>query len=463
MRKTISLIFLFTMFISLSLSQENLSKEEVYTLNSAISTATARNPAVKSAQFEVQKANKDVNKAVLHKYTPRMDFSFYTGLVPGARGSIFFSPDKQTDLNELGPFYKIDLTLIQPLFTFGRTKSAIEAVKQALNIEQSKQDYVIKTLSFEVAKAYWALSSAQRAVSLAKQTMESYEELLSEIQTRVEDETSEVDDLDLLEAQSFYIDVEQIQQESIEYKAITIKTFNTLLNLDQNKRVKVSNEAPPEFDLDEGQLDRIMEMAMNLRPEIRSMTSGLRALQAKTDLAKSKRYPVFFLSAGLSYAYAGHRDDQTNPFAVDNFNYRNIGAALGLTWDLNIFVNNVEVQKSHAEYNSALEKMKVLKDQISLEVNRAFMEARKNSALLKAAKSSLKAARTWLRTSLDNWEMGIGDSYRLLRAYQAYYRLRTTEIKREFELHVSIARLAYILGDMQLYQKWVENGKVDLS
>jgi outer membrane protein TolC len=107
--------------------------------------------------------------------------------------------------------------------------------------------------------------------------------------------------------------------------------------------------------------------------------------------------------------------------------------------------------------------MKVLKDQISLEVNRAFMEARKNSALLKAAKSSLKAARTWLRTSLDNWEMGIGDSYRLLRAYQAYYRLRTTEIKREFELHVSIARLAYILGDMQLYQKWVENGKVDLS
>jgi outer membrane protein len=227
-----------------------------------------------------------------------MDFSFYTGLVPGARGSIFFSPDKQTDLNELGPFYKIDLTLIQPLFTFGRTKSAIEAVKQALNIEQSKQDYVIKTLSFEVAKAYWALSSAQRAVSLAKQTMESYEELLSEIQTRVEDETSEVDDLDLLEAQSFYIDVEQIQQESIEYKAITIKTFNTLLNLDQNKRVKVSNEAPPEFDLDEGQLDRIMEMAMNLRPEIRSMTSGLRALQAKTDLAKSKRYPVFFSLSG---------------------------------------------------------------------------------------------------------------------------------------------------------------------
>jgi hypothetical protein len=62
MRKTISLIFLFTMFISLSLSQENLSKEEVYTLNSAISTATARNPAVKSAQFEVQKANKDVNR-----------------------------------------------------------------------------------------------------------------------------------------------------------------------------------------------------------------------------------------------------------------------------------------------------------------------------------------------------------------------------------------------------------------
>jgi outer membrane protein len=463
MRKTISSIFLFFLLITFTLSQETLSREEVYTLSSAISTAIARNPIVKSAQFKVEKADKDVKKAVLQKYTPKMDFNFYTGLVSEARGDIFYSPDKQTDLDRLGPFYRVDLQLIQPLFTFGRTTTAIKAAKEALHIEESQQDHVLQSLSFEVAKAYWGLLSAQKSVSLAENTMDSYEELLSEIRDRIEDETSEVDDLDLLEAQSFYIDVEQIRQESIEYKSMATKTFNTLLDFDLDERVKASDEPPLEFSLDEGQLDRILEIAQNLRPELRSMQSGLRALQAKTDLAKKQRYPVLFLAAGLRFAYAGHRDDQSNPFVVDNFNYRDIGAMLGLSWDPNIFVHNVEVQKNFAEYNSALEKMRQLKAHISLEVSQAFAEARRNDALLKAAKSSLEAARTWLRTSIDNWELGIGEAYRLLRAYQAYYRLRKTEIEREYILNVSIAKLAYTLGDMKLFLKWAESGKVDLT
>ncbi|MGD8539798.1 MAG: TolC family protein [Candidatus Aminicenantes bacterium] len=463
MRKTIRSIFLFLWFVTFSFSQENLSREEVYTLRSAISTAIARNPLVKSAQFKVEKADKDVKKAVLQKYTPKMDFYFYTGLVPEARGNIFFSPDKQTDLDKLGPFYRFDLQLIQPLFTFGRTTTAIQAAKEALHIEESEQDHVLQSLSFEVAKAYWGLLSAQKAVSLAENTMDSYEELLSEIRARIEDETSEVDDLDLLEAQSFYIDVEQIRQESIEYKTMARKTFNTLLDFDLDEKVKASDEPLLEFSLDEGQLDRILEIAQHLRPEIRSMQSGLRALQAKTDLAKKQRYPVLFLAAGLRYAYAGHREDQTNPFVVDNFNYRDFGAMLGLRWDPNIFVHNVEVQKNFAEYSSALEKMRQLKAHINLEVSQAFAEARRNDALWKAAKSSLKAARTWLRTSLDNWELGIGEAYRLLRAYQAYYRLRKTEIDREYKLNVSIAKLAYTLGDMKLFLKWTANGRVDLN
>jgi len=55
--------------------------------------------------------------------------------------------------------------------------------------------------------------------------------------------------------------------------------------------------------------------------------------------------------------------------------------------------------------------------------------------------------------------MGIGDAYRLLRAYQAYFRLRGEEIKREYDFNVSLARFSHILGDMDLYLKWMKEGR----
>jgi outer membrane protein TolC len=314
-----------------------------------------------------------------------------------------------------------------------------------------------------VVRAYWGLSSAEKTESLAKSSLESFEQLLSEIQKRLQDKDSEVDDSDLLEAKTYRIDIEKIRQESIQNKDLAAKAFNVLLDLNLDEHVSTASETSPEFVLDENTQHQFTRLASEQRPEIRGLQSAINAIQAKINLTESQRLPVFYIGAGFSYAYAGNRYDQTNPFVVDNFNYRNIGFLFGLKWNPNIFFHNAEIQKNRYQHQAALEKMRLLKAKIGLEVSQAFIEARKNDALLKAAIESLKAAKTWLQISLDNWEMGIGDSYRLLRAYQAYFRLRGEEIKREYEFNVSLAKLSYILGDMDLYLNWVKDGKTNLD
>jgi len=456
-------IMILTQLLLLAVFSEEMPEKEVFTLKTAIMTACEQNPLGQAARFDVQMASSTVKKAIIKKYLPNMDFKFQTGFVPEARGDIFFSPDKQTDLDRLGPFFKLDLELIQPLFTFGKVTSAVNAAREGLNAQESQRDLILDELSLRVSQAYWGFASAQKVERLAADSQESYQQLLDEVQKRVSDPDSEVDDADLLEAKSLYFEVERIKQESIERMAIAKKTFTILLYLEPGAEVSILAEPSPEFGLEENVLNELITLAESARPDLHGLDAVANALQSRLEIAKSERLPNIFLVAGFNYAHAGNRQDQTNPFAVDNFNYRSIGAGIGLKWNPNFFQHNVEIQSAQAEYNAAQEKMKALKNAVGLEVTQAFFETKRNYNLLKAARESLDSTRTWLRVSYDNWEMGIGESWRLIRAYEAYYRMRTLEIEREYAFNTSLAKLGYVLGDTDLYLSWIQKGKVAMD
>ncbi|MFC2164545.1 TolC family protein [Acidobacteriota bacterium] len=462
MRIKVHFLLLSLLLVSGIFSQETSLKKQ-YTLNTAIMTAREQNPIGKAADFDVEKASMNIRKAIIQKYIPILDFKFHTGLVPAAKGDIFSSPDKQTDLDGLGPFFRMDLELIQPLYTFGKATSAVNAAREGFHAEESRKDFLLEELSFRVVQAYWGLSSAQKIELLAVDSQESYQLLLSEIQKRVDNEESDVDDTDLLEAKSLHFDVERIKQDSIERMVLARTAFNTLLYLDQYEEVSTAIEPSPSFKPSENLLEELIMMAGKTRPDVQGLSAATKAIEAKMAIAKGQRFPNIFLFAGLNYAHADNRQDQTNPFAVDNFNYRSLGAGIGLRWNLNIFQHNADIQKSRAEYNATIERMKSLKNNIRLEVTKAFIEAQKNFNLLEAARKSLKSTKTWLRVSYDNWEMGIGESWRLIRAYEAYYRMRSLEIEREYAYNVSLAKLGNMLGDIDSYVGWVQNGRVTIN
>lgn len=458
------IFLLFSLFLSITTGFSQVaSKSRTFNLDTAIQTAILQNPLAKSAEFEVKEAGLTVKEALAARNLPQLNFNLFTGLVPEARGNIFYSPDKSDDLDNFGPFYRVSFELVKPIYAFGRFSSLVDAARQKQEIEQSKKDLILENLSFEVVKAYWGLSSALKAESLAHEIREIYTQFLAEVQERVKDEASEVDDSDLFEAKTFGYGVEEIHQESLRLKILAAKAFNALLDLSLEEEVSTSDEQQPEFRLDEKSLGDLIQMAEEMRPEVKGLTSALQALQAMKNFKKSQRLPVFFIAGGFEYGRAPNRADQTNPFVLDNFNYRRAGLALGLNWNPNILPVNIEIQKVQTEYDSTLEKLNALKAKIAFEVSQAFAEARKNDALLMAARKALQSAKSWVRVSTDNWNMGIGEVWQILRSFEAYYRLLGKELEKEYQNHVSLANLAFVAGDIDLYLKWVKDGQVRLN
>jgi outer membrane protein TolC len=435
---------------------------EKFSLETALAYALSHSPVVARTRVERKKAGLLLDEVRSQSLLPEFSLSGQTGLVPEARGDIFDSPDKQTDLDDWGPFYKLEVKLVQPVFMFGRRSAAFSAAQSGIDLQHIKSDSDIEKLTFTVINAYGALSAAQKAEAVADEVRENYDKLEKEVKKRLESQDSEVDDTDLLEVKSNRYLVEEIVIKSKSQRKLAERAFNAAIGREIVAAVEVLQEKIPGIQLDESRMFQVAQQSLLQNRDIRGLKTVLQALHAKTKLAYSKKRPIIFLVGGFSYAYAPHRQDQTNPFAVDNFNYMDLGAFFGFQWDLNFFRKNIEARRYQLEQESMEQNLKLLRSRIEIEILKALTDIKKNAQLLEQARSSLKAAKSWLRLSMDNWDMGIGEVERLIKAYNAYYQLKGVEIGRTFDLNASLTNLAYILGNTKLYLEWVKNGKVKI-
>jgi outer membrane protein TolC len=222
------------------------------------------------------------------------------------------------------------------------------------------------------------------------------------------------------------------------------------------------HEPPPTVAIDESGSAAVAARAVEAHPEVRAMVAATGVLAAKVELQRRSRNPVVFLAGGVGYAHAGNRDEQDNPWVNEDFNYTRIGAEIGMKWDANLDRKGLDVSEALAEQRALLEQLEVLRSKVGVEVRRALREVQRTRLLVDSARTSLKAAKSRLRLVLDNWETGVGEVTNVIDAYEKYYRLRVEEPQREYELNVALARLGFVLGDVNLYLGWVHDGKVSL-
>ncbi len=434
-----------------------------FTLESTVRMVIDRNPLEKASELAVRKAELNVKGVKLLARGPQINLTAYTGVVPEARGDVFFSPDGSNDFDGFGPFYRMTLELMQPLLTFGRSSSAVSATESVVGAERSRNEMVQQSLAYEAIRVHWGLASARRAVKLSRETQEQYDEFLSQVLERARDEESEVDFADVFEVRSFEYTVDEMFQESLKLEKLAERTFNALVHRDLDTPVVIADEKSPSTVLGEDMLREMVRVAERQRPELRALSALVDSFQYRLNFSRSDRLPVVFLAGGLDYAVAPGRADQTNPFVYDNFNFWRLGLALGVNWDLNLIKHNVEINKARTDHEAIQRKREAVLTRVGVDVRDAFAEAQKDSALLESVEKSLRSARSWLRLSFENWQIGIGEPWRMLRAYQVYYRLLGLEIERDYKNNLAIARLALATGNMNLYLRWIETGHVEFE
>lgn len=465
--RTVSFVFLLVYLVIFTFSPTEAAvaergEEQQLSLAEAVSLALKFSPLMTIGRFEVKQAQHKADEALGKIITPQVTATSYSGLVSEARGDVSNSPDESEEYDDLGPFFKLDVTVVQPLYTFGKYSAARDAGLNYQSMQESKLRAASNNLSFEVIKAYLGVTAGTQGLATGHQLTDKYQFLVDKIQTLLESDDPTVSDSELLEAQSMLFDIEQQATKTVVNLEQSTVYLCGLLNRPLDKELRVKTPNTPDFNMMEPALQKVLDYARSNSWALKSIESGVLALQQKAELETNMKYPDIFLAAGAGYGYAPNRDKQVNPFISDDYNYQKIGAVLGMKWDFNFSSHNAREQHAAVEYLKAAEQQKLATLRLDGEVRNTFSETKRYWHLLTAVEKSLNAARTWTMLESDNFDMGIGEVKRLITAYRKYFQLKADEIETRYNYLLALTTLAKSLGNTELCLQWEQNGLVQL-
>lgn len=453
---------MYSFFLAPIIVSANENRANRISLKDAINNARQYNPIFKK-DYRALKSEADLSKINVIRFFPDMAVKMQTGLVPEARGDYTSSPDSASDLDGLGPFYQFEFKLSYPIYTFGRYTNAKKAARLGIDIGKAKTTYEREKYLLTVIKSYWSLSAAREMTEMAAEMQKNFDKLQKETQERLLDENSDITDSHLLELKSNAYNISEIHQSSISGERYAEKVLHEITGLRVDTSSEVGKEEVPSMTFKENDLPQIIAISRRSHYQFKGMQSAARAIKAKIKYTSSTQLPILYFAGAYKYGIAPNRTDISNPFLVDGYNYNSLGTYIGLKWDLNFLSVQKDLKKLEYDYKILSNEIKTVGKKLKLDLHKAFSNVQDRELLLKKCQSSLKSSKTWLRLTLDNWEMGIGEPTPAIKAYRIYYDLWASEIKMKYRLNISIAQLAFAMGDITHYTRWLKNEKINFK
>lgn len=183
------------------------------------------------------------------------------------------------------------------------------------------------------------------------------------------------------------------------------------------------------------------------RPEWRSLREGLAAQSARVELEEIGYYPLFYLSTGVQYGWAGNRDTQRNAFAYEAYNLIEPQFMLGFRWNLNFAMTGARVAAARAELSRLEAKEREAATGLLLEVQTAYAGYERARRTLDASDEGRKAGRALLFLAVSNFDLGLGEARELFESLGAYTESSSDHLRAVHDYNLAIAELGRAVGE----------------
>lgn len=296
------------------------------------------------------------------------------------------------------------------LYDFGGRGARIEREKEYFNQTQFSYNALLHDTILAIHTAYLELLSSEEVLKSAKTSEESYKKSFEESTKRYE--LGLVSLSDKLQAQTSY---EQSKLEVVKAEnAVKINqgTLAELLNVSPD--VSFNLKRPPKgkniaaLESGDVSVQKLMQTALDLRPEIKSQESALKAAQENINVAKALNYPSF-----TGNARAGYDDDwkYASPYRY------NASVGIGLSVPLFTgFSNTYNIAQAKYQYRQSSFALEETKESVKNEVWSAYQNYKTAVSAHEISKRVLESAVEAERVAFAMYQVGKGDILNLLTA-----------------------------------------------
>ena len=352
-------------------------------------------------------------------------------------------------------FFRVDLQQAVPmlnlrwlLLDFGRRGNALDAAKERLLSANLAFNRKHQEIIFRVQRAFLALTSLQRKIMVAQSSLDSARAVREASEGQLRSGLATLPEVSLArqqEAQAAF-DLEDALARERDAQV----TLAESIGITPTTAIQVTDFSalPPPAALEES-VDKVIDRALEQRPDLIAKVAGVRAREAEVRRARAAYFPTLSLVGDLSSILGQARitggNKSTGWFGAAEPSY---GVGLFIEW--NIFEGGAtrrRVELAEAERRAAENEVTAARDRAVSEVWKAYTDVHLAVRRLDVAAALVTASEQSYESILESYRHGLSTLTDLLAARRELSRARFVEVDTKLQLLNASAGLAFTTGD----------------
>src|SRR5207237_641171 len=214
----------------------------VLSLDEALALAVKNSPQIKEEQFGILKRQSQRAQADAARFA-QLEVTAVVGPSPRARGNQINSPDSKTDPAITGVFGLGTISLVQPLYTFGKIDSLRQAAAHGIAVSQAQVNEQATKVALLVYEAYYGYLLAVSLENLGLEISDQLRSSLDKVRRQLEAGAPGVDNVDAFKLETFQGELEKQLNDIREGKELALAGLHTLTGLAHEQPLAVADKA----------------------------------------------------------------------------------------------------------------------------------------------------------------------------------------------------------------------------
>lgn len=382
---------------------------------------------------DIQKSQQAVNgalyslKGIRTGFFPKLDI---TGNYSYQLEKVEFLPG--TDLKHDN--YGVEAGLVQNVYSGSAVRKQYDVAKLQHAIAQLSVEHTVDNMIYAADVSYWSVAANRNLYELSEQFVQIVRELYEIVNKRFEE--GAISKTDVLMVQNRLKEAElQLNTNSTNYKT-ALQSLNIMMGVEPDAAVVLTDSIQKVLWVpkQEG-----LNKALERRADYQSAIMGIEMATLQTDMARSKYLPQ--LAVGIKEKYGttllnvdGKAQWATTAYAQINIPVFHWGEMR----------QNVRLSRTQ-EWTKELERSQ-LKDQVSKELNNAWVNVIEISKKLEIVYSSLDIAKDNLTLNTFSYNEGKLPIIDVLSAQVSWLQAYTNVVSVNYQYKVALAEYAKALG-----------------
>lgn len=429
------------------------------TYEQCVARALARSPLIAAANkgLALYEAMQDEARSTQY---PKIDVSAFGSAIPALKqwtdpsdpthphDYVATNPGDYDLAGHWRPLILSQLTVTQPLFTFGKIASLKRLAAQGVEIGEATNKIAADEMRYQIARAWWGLVATAQMDDMIRDGKKRFLEERDRQEHMRDVADEKFNQNDLMKINIYYADFEDKVRAAERGRQQAMDGLR--MAMAENVEVEVQPDyatfSPLQFTT--LPVADYEALALANSPKLLAFRHGVAARLEQVQLAKNNTLPDFGLIVRLAATYAGSQSGTvTGSLGAIPGNGIDFGGGLGMRWSLDIARLLAQVNQAKVLADQATLAEEGEREKTRMDVRQLYRELVDWQAMCAVQEKAKTSAQGWLNATMQMYDDGFESDYNeVLRAIEAYYRRRIAWLDAIYNYNVAVAALSRAVG-----------------